>query len=174
MEDGLDINGANNRIANTGYSHSATPGTIPLKPNGKRNGDNGGIIHVYTDEQGSARTDIPLFTVGGWLGNPTPYKDDDGNSGLVFNYAGGITIEFVHAGTFNKNSIPTPPKSNPGAANVAEIGFVGGAGGEGSLRNLYDGNKIVGKVGYAHTHIVFFSNKAKNIRTDPRKIFCGW
>ena len=171
MEDGLDIDGLNRKSAGAG-SHSATPGTLSFMPDGKRNDDNGGIIHVYTDKQASKRKDISLFAPGGWLGKPSA-KYDSGYSKLFFNYSGGITIAFVHVGTSNEDSIPTIPE-NPGAGSLAEIGFVGGAGGEGSLHNLHDGNNIVGKVGYTHTHIVFFSNYSKNIRIDPRKIFCGW
>ena len=121
--------------------------------------DRGGIIHVYPNPQGTKTGNTPLFTIGGWSGTPIPYYSG-GNSGLIFHYSNGITIEFVHAGTNNANLRPNIP-ANPGSANRAEIGFIGGAGGDSSSN-------------YNHTHIVFFSNKAKGIRIDPRTLFCGW
>jgi hypothetical protein len=59
-----------------------------------RRADRGGILHSYTDDQASARADVPLFAPGGWVGNPVNYYQG-GNSGIRFNYAGGISIEFV-------------------------------------------------------------------------------
>ena len=126
----------------------------------KRNPDRGGIIHVYTDEKASSTDKISLYAPGGWIGNPIPYYTG-GNSGLIFNYSGGISIEFVHVGTKEKDMIPTVPK-NPGIGKTQEIGFVGGYGGTSSYGN------------YTHTHIVFFSNRAKNERIDPRVLFCGF
>lgn len=185
MENGLDINGVNR---NNGYpGHSATPVNdkplytwVDLNENGKKDKgemlkdvDRGGIIHIYTDETASARTDTSLFTPGGWTGAVSYYTG--GNPGLIFSYSNGITIEFVHAGTFNKNLKPSIPK-NPGMGNLAEIGYVGGAGGEGDPVPIFENGKLTGNstAGYNHTHIVFFSNKARNTRIDPRTIFCGW
>ena len=126
----------------------------------KRRADRGGIIHTYTDSSGTARTDTKLFTPAGWNGKAIPYIDGQDNAGLIFNYPGGITIEFVHVGTFNDNGIPSSPRDVGNKEGLVEIGFVGGEGGEGE--------------GYHHTHIVFFSDKAKNVRIDPRVLFCGF
>jgi hypothetical protein len=171
MEKAGDIDG-NDRtpVSPSVYSHAATPITGPTIINGERNVDAGGIIHTYTDERASNRKDIPLRAPGGWK-SAVPYYTGR-NSGLILNYAGGVTIEFVHAGTNNANNIPSIPK-NPGVGNIAEIGYVGGAGSSyGGIRKK--GATPAEDIYYYHTHIVFFSNKAKNIRIDPRKLFCGW
>jgi len=178
MEGAGDIDGMD-RIKLGNKGHTATPyNNKPLSVwvdydnDGKKgkgemvkDSDRGGIIHVYTDEKGSLRKDISLYAPGGWVGTPTTYFTG-GNSGLIFNYANGITIEFVHTGTGNKNQRPSIP-TNPGAGELAEIGYIGGAGGNSSR---VDSNGIA----YTHTHIVFFSNKARNMRIDPRVLFCGW
>ena len=148
------------------YGHSATPRNDlsateydPVDNITRRRADRGGIIHTYTDSAGSDRNDVPLTTPAGWTGRPIAYYVGD-NSGLIFNYAGGITIEFVHVGTTNSNNVPSIPRNVANSDGVVQIGYVGGKGGEG-------GN-------YFHTHIVFFSNKAKNERIDPRVLFCGF
>jgi hypothetical protein len=172
MDGAGDIFGENSSRLGTGHSASEANDTpkyrTEIDENGKpkrvRNTELGGILHTYTDEKGSARTDIPLYTLGGWTSVTNYYEG--GNSGLIFNYAGGITIEFVHVGTDNKNKYPSIPK-NPGNGKLQKIGFIGGYGGVSS--SVYSQG-----ISYNHTHIVFFSNKAKGIRIDPRKIFCGW
>jgi YD repeat-containing protein len=93
-----------------------------------RRADRGGILHSYTDDQASARADVPLFAPGGWVGNPVNYYQG-GNSGIRFNYAGGISIEFVHVGTSNANLVPSVPGNRPDASGRVQIGWVGGAGG---------------------------------------------
>ena len=118
--------------------------------------DRGGIIHTYTDEKGSARKDIGLFTPIGWVGSPAKYYDpQSGNSGLRFTYATGLVISFVHVGTDNKNKVPSAPLRSSTA--ITRIGYVGGFGGEGE--------------GYYHTHIIFSVN---GLRVDPRSVFCGF
>jgi len=126
-----------------------------------RRADRGGIIHAYTDNQGSTRTDVPLFTPSGWIGKPVAYYVN-GNSGIRFTYSGGITIEFVHVGTNNKNMTPAIPTDRPDANGLVQIGWIAGpdTGGD--------------SLGYNHTHIVFFSNHAQNERIDPRVLFCGF
>ena len=128
----------------------------------KRNSERGGIIHTYTNPPngpvGSKSTASSLTTPSGWLSTATYFTG--GNSGLVFNYAGGISIEFVHVGTTNTNNEPSVPGKRP-AGQLVRIGYIGGAGG-GSDINRW------------HSHIVFFSNKARNERIDPRSIFCGF
>jgi YD repeat-containing protein len=171
MEGGKDLRGID-RTGTLGLGHSATPKGEPyIMVDGvrKRNTDNGGIIHVYTNEEGTATGNTPLFAIGGWIGTPVPYggknrkTGDILNSGLVFNYPGGITMEFVHTGTDNENYIPSVP-NNPGSQSTTEIGWIGGwGGGAGGMSKNYN-----------HTHIVFFKDKAKNIRLDPRTLFCGW
>jgi len=125
----------------------------------RRRYQRGGIIHTYTDSSASVRTDTDLFTPAGWISSSAYYTG--GNSGLIFNYAGGITIEFVHAGTTNANKVPSEPSNVANANGLTRIGYVGGAGG-------------VGSPNYNHTHIVFFSNKTTNERIDPRFLFCGF
>ena len=148
------------------YGHSAAPRNDlsateydPVDKVTRRRADRGGIIHTYTDSAGSDRNDVPLTSPAGWAGKPIAYYTG-GNSGLIFNYAGGITIEFVHVGTTNPNGVPSVPQNVANPYGVVQIGYVGGEGGEG-------GN-------YFHTHIVFFSNKATNERIDPRVLFCGF
>ncbi|HMS41705.1 MAG TPA: hypothetical protein PKE69_15850 [Pyrinomonadaceae bacterium] len=186
MEDGLDIDGSNR--ATLSFGHSATPANdkplidwVDYNNNNKKDKgemvkdtDRGGVIHVYTDDTASSRRDVKLFALGGWQGSPIGYYTG-GNSGLIFNYSNGYTIEFVHAGTENKSNIPSTP-ANPGAGNQVEIGFIGGEGGQGGQQWIYENGKRTNKktAGYFHTHIVFFSDKSKNIRADPRKLFCGW
>lgn len=171
MEANLDIGGINR--ASLPLGHSATPvNDRPLvewndvNGNGKKdkgemlkNPDRGGIIHTYTDEKASARKDIALTVPGGWVGRPVSYYVG-GNTGLIFNYSNGVSIEFVHVGN------PIMPK-NPGSEKVAEIGYIGGPGGTSTSVNKNG-------ISYNHTHIIFFSDKAKGIRVDPRTIFCGW
>jgi len=118
--------------------------------------DRGGIIHTYTDGNGSARTDVGLNAPSSWLGTPVSYYDKaEGNSGLRFTYATGLTISFVHVGTSNPNRVPSIPTRSSEA--TTRIGYVGGFGGEGD--------------GYYHTHIIF---SAGGLRVDPRKVFCGF
>jgi hypothetical protein len=178
MEKAGDIDGSN-RIRG-GAAHTATPNNdrayIKLTgENGKsymaRNPDAGGVIHTYTDERASPRKDTALTAPGGWKSAVTYLSGSktsgDRNSGIILNY-GEYVIEFVHAGTNNENGTPSAP-INPGKEKVGVIGFVGGQGG---TSNVFD--KKNGTISYNHTHIVFFSDKAKNLRIDPRKLFCGW
>ena len=124
-----------------------------------RRADRGGIIHAYTDSNGSKTTGTTITTPAGWTGTPIPYFTS-GNSGLIVNYGGGVTIEFVHLGTSNADNIPAVARNVGNSAGLIEIGYAGGKGGEGE--------------NYNHTHIVFFSDKAKNERIDPRVLFCGF
>ncbi len=150
------------------YGHSAVArNDLPksyIGSDGKpyRNTDRGGIIHTYTDGNGSARTDVGLYTPAGWSGTPVNYYSGL-NSGLRFNYSTGLTISFVHVGTFNDSKIPSIPSRNSSDKNTlgsVRIGYVGGFGGEGD--------------NYHHTHIIFYSDFATDTRIDPRRIVCGF
>jgi hypothetical protein len=106
------------------YGHSAAPRNDlsateydPVDKVTRRRADRGGIIHTYTDSAGSDRNDVPLTTPGGWIGRPLPYYTG-GNSGLIFNYASGITIEFVHVGTTNSSNVPSVPRDVANADGV--------------------------------------------------------
>ncbi len=174
MEGAGDINGTNRYVNNGVYTpgHSATPANdkpvsvwLDYNDNGRRDKgetvrdlQRGGIIHTYTDSTGSRRTDIPLTAPGGWVAGYSDFQY--GNSITGITYSNGITIEFVHAGTSNKNQIPTVPA--PGkTGSLVTIGHVGGAG------------SATGDT-YHHTHIVFYSDKKTYTTIDPRKLFCGW
>ncbi|MFN0141096.1 MAG: hypothetical protein ACKVQW_13540 [Pyrinomonadaceae bacterium] len=153
-----DINPAGGPRITNGSPHSARArNDLPAMYEGERLDDRGGILHTYANASGTANPSVPLTVPGGWSGTGNYYTG--GNSGLIFHYSNGITIEAVHVGTTNTNNIPTVPR-NPGAGNLARIGFPGGPGG--NSRN------------YHHTHWVFFANKRTNERIDPRELFCGW
>jgi YD repeat-containing protein len=176
MEGGLDIDGKNRK----GFGHTASPRNefayveqVNKKGNKfmQRNPDAGGIIHTYTDETASPLYTVPLLMPGGWI-SAKPYRSPsatsgDFNSGIVFDY-GSVIIETVHVGTNNRNNMPSIP-SNPGNQGVAIVGTIAGEGGASSVFDRKNGT-----ISYNHTHIVFFSNKEKNLRIDPRTIFCGW
>ena len=174
MEGAGDLFGENRYVNNGVYipGHSATP--FNNKPvtewfddngNGRRDPgeivkdlQRGGIIHTYTNYIGAQRTDIPLTAPGGWT---AAYSDfQAGNSIIGIRYSNGITIEFIHAGTTNKNNKPDIPKRG-NRGSLVNIGYVGGAG------------SAYGEV-YHHTHIVFYSDKKTYTTVDPRKLFCGW
>lgn len=169
MESAGDINGTNRYVNNGFYTpgHSATPANDkPVWGEQEMGGpkikdlQRGGIIHNYTDVTGSPRTDIPLTAPGGWVAGYSDYQGGNPITGL--RYSNGITIEFVHVGTTNKNNIPTVPSAGK-TGTLREIGYVGGKGSTAPTSKTYH-----------HTHIVFYSNKATYTTIDPRKLFCGW
>ena len=117
-----------------------------------------GAFHLYTNAQGTAAT-VGLYTPAGFRGRPatgTVYNaPNDPNPGQVnynyerFNYPGGLSISFVHAGN------PGVDRSDTNAAGSIRVGNIGGPGGAGS--------------GYNHTHVNVYLNGK---RVDPRGIFC--
>lgn len=65
----------------------------------ERRHDRGGIIHVYTDANGSARTDTRITTPAGWTGTPTPYFTGGFNGGN-FDSLDTIVEEVAHTVQF--------------------------------------------------------------------------
>jgi hypothetical protein len=121
----------------------------------------GGVMHLYTNAQGTAAT-VGLYVPSGFtavLGGSGVAYNPPGtpNAGKVnYNYSqfrnsANITISFVHIGP------PAGPSTN--ALGSTRVGSIAGPGGGGA--------------GYHHTHINFYSDFAKGIRADPRKLFCN-
>ncbi|MFN2413332.1 MAG: hypothetical protein ABR535_09830, partial [Pyrinomonadaceae bacterium] len=164
MEGAKDITGTNRALY---PGHSATPANNkPVWREQEMGGpkvkdlQRGGIIHNYTDATGSPRTDVPLTAPGGWVAGYSDFLGGNPITGL--RYSNGITIEFVHVGTTNRNQIPfVPAPGDVGSLRI--IGYVGGAGSTAPTSKTYH-----------HSHIVFYSNKSTYTTIDPRKLFCGW
>ncbi len=142
-----------------------------------------GVFHIYTDTEGSFDKDVPLYVPNGAkFRKPAKrphgeYQDFSGEwkNEFVFNLSGqykGVSIFFVHvAGTYGGkhggaylgkefiNSLGHLTRNQNADKTATQIGFIGGLAGEGRGEAL------------RHTHVVV---KVKGVRTDPRKVFCGF
>ncbi len=152
------------------------------EPSGVLNGIEGlshlalhGVIHVYANNTGTPPSQPAglyspaggRFTGGGeyeekWTdANKVVHHTGNYSNEFRFQYPGGLVIKYFHVGgTFG------------GDHGGATLGKFGQTNAKGSIR--------IGNIGglgggenraYFHSHIEF---DVRGVRTDPRKIYCGW
>src|SRR5205085_6527227 len=131
------------RIGERGPGH----GPVPYDNPDPKSGDRGGIIHIFGNAEGTP-SDTPLYAPsGGSVGAIA--KDSQNNLYRHVSYGTGLTITFMHV----------IPGGGPGRDGSVLLGTIGGPDSGGD--------------NYRHSHLIFYSNFAKGIRVDPRKVFCG-
>jgi RHS repeat-associated protein len=129
------------RIGERAPGHGPAPYSNP-NPNSP---DQGGIIHIYGNDQGTA-SNTPLYAPSGGRVGPI-FTTPSGNVTRRVSYGTGLGISFVHV----------IPGGGPDRSGSVTLGTIGGPDSGGS--------------NYRHTHIVFFDGRGN--RVDPRKVFCG-
>jgi hypothetical protein len=131
------------RIGERSLGHGPAPYDNP----DPKSGDRGGIIHIFGNAQGTP-SDTPLYAPhGGTVGQIG--KDSLDNLYRRVSYGTGLTITFMHV----------IPGGGPSRSGSVFLGTIGGLDS--------------GADNYRHSHLIFYSNFAKGIRVDPRKVFCG-
>jgi hypothetical protein len=129
------------RIGERSPGHGPAPYNNP-DPNSP---DQGGIIHIYGNDQGTA-SNIALYTPSGGRVGPIIITAS-GNVTRRVSYSTGLGISFVHV----------IRGGGPNRSGSVTLGTIGGPDSGGP--------------NYRHTHIVFFDGKGN--RVDPRRVFCG-
>ncbi|MGH9930594.1 MAG: RHS repeat-associated core domain-containing protein, partial [Pyrinomonadaceae bacterium] len=119
-------------------------GPAPYNNPNPKSADQGGIIHIYGNAQGTA-SNTPLYAPSGGRVGPI-FTTASGDVTRRVSYSTGLSISFVHV----------IPGGGPNRSGSVILGTIGGPDSGGP--------------NYRHTHIVFFMNGA---RVDPRTIFCG-
>jgi len=119
-------------------------GPAPYNNPDPRSPDQGGIIHIYGNAQGTA-SNTPLYAPSGGTVGPI-FTTASGNATRRVSYSTGLGISFVHV----------IPGGGPNRRGSVTLGTIGGPDSGGA--------------NYRHTHIVFFNG---GTRVDPRRVFCG-
>jgi hypothetical protein len=128
------------RIGERAPGHGPAPYNNP-NPNSP---DQGGIIHIYGNAQGTS-SNTPLYAPSGGTVGPL-VTTGSGNLTRRVSYSTGLSLSFVHV----------IPAGGPNRSGSVTLGTIGGPDSGGP--------------NYRHTHIVFFN---KGNRVDPRRVFCG-
>jgi RHS repeat-associated protein len=119
-------------------------GPAPYNNPDPKSPDQGGIIHIYGNAQGTA-SNTPLYAPSGGTVGPI-FTTASGNVTRRVSYSTGLGISFVHV----------IPGGGPNRSGSVTLGTIGGPDSGGA--------------NYRHTHIVFFNG---GTRVDPRRVFCG-